>query len=134
MLLPCELLTGSDLILLGLQSPEAGLAVHRDAELADVGEQLHDLRVSGAEGDHWSLCCQRGGNVVKTLITVNRRDSQREREKPVCRSHSSLTHPMPSRPAPVCHRRLLIGQALSTLVPYWPGESVTVRRHESMTL
>lgn len=81
MLLPCELLTGSDLVLLGLQSPEAALAVHRDAELADVGEQLHDLRVSGAEGDHWSLCCQRGGNVVKTLITVNRRDSQRERER-----------------------------------------------------
>ena len=43
-------MTGSDLVLLGLQSPEAALAVHRDAELADVGEQLHDLRVSGAEG------------------------------------------------------------------------------------
>ena len=28
-----------------------------------------------------SLCCQPGGNVVKTLITVNRRDSQRERER-----------------------------------------------------
>ena len=61
-------------------------------------------------------------------------ETVREREKPVCRSHSSLTHPMPSRPAPVCHRRHLIGQALLTLVLYWPRESVTVRRHESMTL
>ena len=135
-LLPCELLTGSDLVLLGLQSPEAALAVHRDAELADVGEQLHDLRVSGAEGDHWSLCCQRGGNVVKTLITVNRRDSQRERERETGLSKSQLPHSSHAQQAGSSVtgvRRHLIGQALSTLVPYWPGESVTVRRHESMT-
>ena len=49
-----------------------------------------------------SLCCQPGGNVVKTLIT--QWTGETVREKPVCRSHSSLTHPMPSRPAPVCHR------------------------------
>ena len=37
-----------DLVLPGLQPPEAALAVHRDAELADVREELHDLGVSGA--------------------------------------------------------------------------------------
>ena len=43
-------MTGSYLVLLGLQSPEAALAVHRDAELANVREELHDLGVSGARG------------------------------------------------------------------------------------
>ena len=114
MLLPCELLTGSDLVLLGLQSPEAALAVHRDAELADVGEQLHDLRVSGAEGDHWSLCCQRGGNVVKTLIAVNRRDSQRERETGL--SKSQLPHSSHAQQA---------GSSVSQETPHWSSFVIT---------
>ena len=32
----------TDLIFLEPQPPEAALAVHRHAELADVGEELHD--------------------------------------------------------------------------------------------
>ena len=82
--------------------------MHRDAELADVGEQLHDLRVSGAEGDHWSLCCQRGGNVVKTLIAVNRRDSQRERETGL--SKSQLPHSSHAQQA---------GSSVSQETPHW---------------
>lgn len=54
-----RVMTGTDLVLLGLQPPQAALAVDRDAELADVGEQLHGHGVSGAEGDHWSPCCHR---------------------------------------------------------------------------
>ena len=50
-----RVMTGTDLILLGLQPPQAALAVDRDAELADVGEQLHGH--PGAGGDHWSPCC-----------------------------------------------------------------------------
>ena len=63
-----RVMTGTDLVLLGLQPPEAALAVDRDAELADVGEQLHGQQ-GGSLVTVLSLCCQWGGNVVKTLIT-----------------------------------------------------------------
>ena len=65
-----RVMAGTDLILLGLQPPEAALAVDRDAELADVGEQLHGHQGRGGSlVTVLSVCCQWGGNVVKTLIT-----------------------------------------------------------------
>lgn len=74
-------------------------------------------------------CCE------DTHHSEQARQSERERETGLSKSqlpHSSHAQQAGSSVTGV--RRHLIGQALSTLVPYWPGESVTVRRHESMTL
>ena len=82
----------SDLVTPGLQPLEAALALHRDAELANVREELHDLGVSGARGVTDGHC------VVSEEEMLWRHSSQwtgetvREREKPVCRSHSSVPH------------------------------------------
>ena len=63
-------------------------------------------------------CCE------DTHHSEQARQSEREREKPVLRSHSSLTHPVPSSRVQCVTgvTRHLIGPDLSTLVPHWPEE------------
>ena len=132
-----------DLVTPGLQPLEAALAVQRDAELADVREELHDLGVSGARSLVTVLsarrkCCE------DTHHSEQARQSERERNRSLEVTAPSLI-PCPAAGSSVsqesrdtslvqiCQRWSLIGQKKEAWVYVlwlWPSLKWSFRNSE----